>query len=75
MTKLNDSALHVLAEAGITEAEWIAYGSRLDEVTDEAGGRRWVHPPSGTATRAAATTTGASATTTTPARSAGACRP
>lgn len=41
-TGLNNQARQILAEAGITEAEWIAYGGWLDEVTDEAGGRRWV---------------------------------
>lgn len=42
MTKLNDSALQVLADAGITEAEWIAYAGWLDVVTDEDGQRRRV---------------------------------
>lgn len=42
MTNLNSEAQRVLADAGITEPEWIAYGGWLAEFTDEAGERQWI---------------------------------
>lgn len=42
MTKLNSEARRILAAAGITVRDWIAYGGWLKEVTDDAGYRRWV---------------------------------